>query len=119
MAAHAQHVFDWEPAGQYYEIGAIPGTDEAFLGLSTYFPNASGEEAAAQIAPFFDELLSLGLIVTTNTTTTALANDLVYNADDQVAGLIVLGSRLIPSSAYENTAEVIGRAHGELLELGF
>jgi hypothetical protein len=118
MTAHAQHVFDWEPAGHYYQLGTIPD-EGTIVGFSTYFPNTSAGEAVAQMAEFFDEALALGLVVVSNTTTTALANELVHHADDQVGNFIILGSRLIPSAAYTNTPDALGQAQGELVALGF
>jgi hypothetical protein len=117
MSAHAHYVFDWEPAGQYYELGTLP--EGTFIAFSTYFLSTTAEEAITKMAPFFDEVLLLGMVVLSNATTTALANELVYNADDQVGGLAVIGSRLIPSAAYKDTPKVIGQAHEELVNSGF
>jgi hypothetical protein len=118
MTAHAQHVFDWEPTGHYYEIVTLPGEGTIII-FATYSPNASTEETIAQMNPFFDEVLALGLVVLSNTTTTALANEIVHEADDQVGSITLFGSRLVPSDAYKSTPEAIGKAHGELINSGF
>jgi hypothetical protein len=60
------------------------------------------------MAPFFNESLALGAFVTRNGTVTAIGNTLLSPSVDEVGGLVVLGSRLIPSAAYKSNPQAIG-----------
>ncbi|KAH8115773.1 FAD-binding domain-containing protein [Phellopilus nigrolimitatus] len=117
---HAQHIFDWDDvrAGQYFYFfsGASRGFPGSVLNLRTYFANYTEEQAVAAMKPLLDDARAMNLTVGPETTTTAIANDLVFVADDPIGFDAVLGSRLIPAKAYRNNASGIGDIYKFLLD---
>lgn len=117
---HARHIFDWDiyRAGQYFI--SLPAPDGGNLvGFLTYFANLTAEQSIDAMRPLLDDARSMNFTVMNENTTTALANDLVYSADDNYSGVnSILGSRLIPADAYRNNAAGIGQACATVLEKG-
>ncbi|TDL24447.1 hypothetical protein BD410DRAFT_89294, partial [Rickenella mellea] len=114
-----KHIFDWDNkrAGQYFYAfsGGIQGNLAVF---STYFPNATADDAAAAMKPLLDDVQAMNFTIVSQNTTVALANDLVFSADDQLGVDAILGSRLIPADAYRNDPVGIGNSYTKLFELG-
>ncbi|KAI0050106.1 FAD-binding domain-containing protein [Auriscalpium vulgare] len=119
MAAHAKHVFDWDGvrAGQYFYLtNNADGTSS--LALSTIFSNLTGADALAQLAPLMTDIKALGASVSgEDGTITALANYVLGFADDPSGVNLVLGSRLIPATAYHDPTKV-GAAYKTLIDGG-
>ncbi|VDB84461.1 unnamed protein product [Peniophora sp. CBMAI 1063] len=120
MEIHARHLSDYDSfrAGQYfslYNLGAAGGIQ---LQMRTYFPNVSNDSAQAAIAPFIADVEAIGASVVSQTAITALANDLVARADDDGGVNLVLASRLIPETQYEQNPSAIGAAYKALLDQG-
>ncbi|KAI0045748.1 FAD-binding domain-containing protein [Auriscalpium vulgare] len=128
MAAHAKHIFDWDGvrAGQYYYLtNNQDGTTN--LAMWTYFSNLTDTEATAQMAPLLTDATALGATVFGETTVTGFPNDILtfsapndvptFSADDAAGVNLVMGSRLIPATAYLNTSNV-GAAYKTLVEGG-
>lgn len=116
---HARHIFDWDDyrAGQYFI--SLPGPNGNVVGFLTYFANLTSEQSMSAMKPLLDEARAMNFTVTNENTTSALANDLVYSADDNYSGVnAILGSRLIPADAYRNNAAGIGQACATVLEQG-
>ncbi|KXN80958.1 hypothetical protein AN958_06549 [Leucoagaricus sp. SymC.cos] len=88
------------------------------IGISTYIPLATSEQAIATLEPLFMDVLSAGGILVSNTTTTANVNELLAIADDQAGVYGVLGSRLIPESTYRNSPKDISYAFKHLADAG-
>lgn len=123
MTLHARHIFDWDDvrAGQYFTLYnnyVDPSVDGNLLTLVTYFANKTGDEAKLLVEPFLDEARSMNFSVLPETTSTGLANDLLFKADASFGVNLILGSRLIPAHAYRDTPETIGQAVKELFEKG-
>lgn len=123
MTLHARHIFDWDDvrAGQYFTLYnnfVVPSVDGNLLTLVTYFANKTGDEAKLLMKPFLDEARSMNFSVLPETTSTGLANDLLFKADASFGVNLILGSRLIPAQAYRDTPETIGQAVKELFEKG-
>ncbi|KAI0061850.1 FAD-binding domain-containing protein [Artomyces pyxidatus] len=142
MAAHARHMFDLDDirAGQYFYLAA--SRTNSSLSLSTLAANISGDALKARMAPFLNEVRTLGAIVTPEITITATPNDIIANADfaiesvvagvspadapqgvigfqDDVSGQnLILGSRLIPATAYQGNVDHIGDAVTKILDQG-
>ncbi|KAI0028758.1 FAD-binding domain-containing protein [Vararia minispora EC-137] len=117
MTSHARHVFDWGNIGSFYLLSAAP--EGVFLQLGAEFINQSAVDAVAVMAPFWDEVQALGAVVVSNSTTTSVANERVFSADDASGTMGVIGSRLIPMIAYRNSPDVVGQVHRELIEKGY
>lgn len=123
MTLHARHIFDWDDvrAGQYFTLlndFVVPSVGGNLLILETFFANKSGDEAKLLMKPFLDEARSLNVSVQPETTSTGLANDLLFKADASFGFNLVMGSRLIPAKAYNESPETIGQGIKELLEKG-
>ncbi|KAG6908631.1 hypothetical protein DXG01_003809 [Tephrocybe rancida] len=103
IAAHAQHIFDWDSfyAGQYFFLTtqakiSINGTFTLGpkLELSTFFPNTSVESAIAAVQPFINQVLLLGTSVMHTVIIDSINHGL--NSSDDNTGLdFVMGSRLV------------------------
>ena len=117
---HARHVFDWDEyqAGQYFI--SLPGpTGGNIMGFLTYFPNITVQQSMDAMKPFLDDARAMNFTVFNESAYTAVANQLVYSADDNYSGVnAILGSRLIPADAYRSDPAAIGRVCANVLDLG-
>ncbi|KAI0061811.1 FAD-binding domain-containing protein [Artomyces pyxidatus] len=118
FAAHARHVFDWDAqhAGQYFYLYNSPGRSE--LQLSTLFVNVTASESLALMKPLLDDARALGAAVLNETALTAPALAIVGFADDASGTNGVMGSRLVPATAYRNNPDGIGAAYAALVAGG-
>ncbi|KAI0061773.1 FAD-binding domain-containing protein [Artomyces pyxidatus] len=118
LAAHARHVFDWDAqhAGQYFYLYNSPGQN--VLELSTLFVNVTANESLALMKPLLDDARALGALVLNETALTAPAMAVVGFADDASGTNGVMGSRLVPATAYQNSPESIGEAYTTLVNAG-
>lgn len=118
---HAQHIFDWDDmrAGQYFYFVAVPGVGNV-LSISTYFANATAEQAAAAMEPFLAAVQEADFTIASVSNRTGIANDLLEFSDDFYGVNDVIGSRLIPAKAYESWKSIkkIGKAYAEMFEQG-
>ena len=128
---HAQHIFDLDllRGGQYFylsTLGAFPPSiisPELNLGLPTmilnsYFPHSSITQAEAALQPFIDDVQKLdGIVTLTPRTVLRNINDALASPDDFVGGNLVLGSRLVPATAYKNP-NLVGQVYSQLLNEG-
>lgn len=119
---HARHIFDWDDmhGGQYFYFEAAgPGIGNALF-TSTYFINATADEAAAALKPLLDDAQAAGFAVFAVSNQTGLGNDLLENLDTAFGINDILGSRLIPAAAYRDNATIakIGQGYTELFEQG-
>lgn len=116
---HARHIFDWDQyqAGQYFYFwNGAPSSD--YVNITTYFANLTGAEAELAMKPFLDDAVNSGYQISNESTNTALANDLVYEAYDSEGVNLILGSRLVPADAYKNNVTSIGQAYTNIFNLG-
>ncbi|KAI0043010.1 FAD-binding domain-containing protein [Auriscalpium vulgare] len=118
MSAHAKHIFDWDGvrAGQYFYL-ANNADGTSSLALSTVFSNLTGADVEAQMAPLLADVTALGATVSGEGTITALPNDILGFADDSSGVNLILGSRLIPATAYLDPTKV-GAAYKTLIDGG-
>ncbi|KAF8874755.1 hypothetical protein BD779DRAFT_1678615 [Infundibulicybe gibba] len=125
-AAHARHIFDWDPfhVGQYFYLSTtgllqvpVPALGKFVMSVQTYFPNTTTDVAEAALQPFFDEAKATGAIVVVQTNETNI-NDALISADDSVGASAVLGSRLVPATAYKNSPATFGDVYTRLLDGG-
>ncbi|KAF8882095.1 hypothetical protein BD779DRAFT_1444980 [Infundibulicybe gibba] len=123
-AAHARHIFDWDPfhVGQYFflvtsDFLQVPVPAKFVMAVQTYFPNTTTDVAEAALQPFFDEAKAAGAIVIVQTNETNI-NDALTSADDSVGSNTVLGSRLVPATAYKNSPTMFGDVYTQLLDGG-
>ncbi|TFY56223.1 hypothetical protein EVG20_g9013 [Dentipellis fragilis] len=128
MAAHASHIFDLDPvrAGQYYYLSGSPGG--SFMSVSTFAANVTGDELRATVSPEVtvsgtpNDLIPNGdwaiEQIVANLTTANPPNTTVAWGDDVSGQNLIMGSRLIPSSAFKNNASAIGAAYTTLLNQG-
>ncbi|KAG6908846.1 hypothetical protein DXG01_003012 [Tephrocybe rancida] len=126
IAAHAQHIFDWDSfhAGQYFYLTAetkisINGTSTLGpkLELTTFFPNISAESAIAALQPFINQAQLLGASVT-NTVITDNINDVLTSSDDDAGSDFVMGSRLVDAAVYRSSPTLVGQTYVDLLKAG-
>ena len=131
---HAEHIFDLDAlrAGQYFylsRLGIFPpsiisapiNTGVPTMVLQTYFPNnTSLTQAAAALKPFVDDVLLLqkkvdgGGVNLTQWSVLQNINDALTSADEFVGVNMILGSRLVPASAYKNPT-LVGEVYSQLL----
>ncbi|KAJ7472378.1 FAD-binding domain-containing protein [Mycena galericulata] len=122
-ATHAQHIFDLDPvrAGQYFylEKNSTAADAPTTFYVKTYLPNTTTAESTALLAPFLNASLALpGVFLSQQESVYADINDELYLADDSGVGDDgVLGSRLIPATAYRDPATV-ETVYSELLDRG-
>jgi hypothetical protein len=129
---HAKHIFDLDAlrAGQYFFLspsGAFPpsiiseplNTGVPTVVISSFFPNASLAQAAAALQPFIDDVRKVvdGGVNFTQRSFLQNINEALTTQDDLGGGNMVLGSRLVPASAYENPA-IVGEVYSQLLNTG-
>jgi len=117
MAVHARHIFDYDTlrGSQYYTVSLI-GNGSFSLQTDTYFVNITADEAAAAVAPFIGDVQAIGVQLINQTAITGLANDLVTSLDDLAGFNALLGSRLIPATAFQDNPEGIGAAYKMILD---
>ena len=86
--------------------------------LNTYFPNSSLTQAAAALQPFIEDVLQkVDGVNLTQRSVLRNINEALTSTDDFVGVNLVLGSRLVPASAYEN-ATLVGVVYSQLLNAG-
>ncbi|KAF7377498.1 FAD-binding domain-containing protein [Mycena sanguinolenta] len=93
---HAEHVFDWDSvnAGHYVSSKAL-------------------------LAPFLNASLALpGVSLLSQNFTYGDINDALFQDDDSVGSNSVLGSKLIPATAYRDSPSTVGEVVKKLLESG-
>jgi hypothetical protein len=119
-AIHARHIFDWDHLGVghyfYLEIVALPST--YVWSFTTYWPKVSEAVVNASIAPLLNDISPLAVSINISIHQ-SLANDQVGILGVEQAGInIVLGSRLVPESVYQNNISSIGQTYKNLLDGG-
>ncbi|KAF5354162.1 hypothetical protein D9756_007141 [Leucocoprinus leucothites] len=119
--AQARHAFDLDPmkAGLYFGITYTGSNSPAYIiGITAVFPNATSEQAIAASAPLLENIISVGGVVLSNTTTTTNINELLAQTDDESGSFGALGSRLVPESSYRHSPKKIGNTYKSLLDAG-
>ena len=128
---HAQHIFDLDAlkAGQYFflsPLGAFPpsvlsdpiNTGVPTVIISSFFPNCSLAQAADALQPFIDDVRKVdGVVDFKERSWMENINEALTAQDDLVGINLVLGSRLVPASKYEN-ASLVGEVYRQLLDTG-
>lgn len=127
---HAQHIFDLDPlrGGQYFylsSVGIFPAsiispalnTGVPTMVLNSYFPNSSLAQAEAALRPFIDDVQKVDGVNLTHWNVLRNINDALSSRDDFVGVNLVLGSRLVPATAYKN-ASLVGQVYSQLLNAG-
>lgn len=128
---HAQHIFDLDAlrGGQYFYLstpGLFPpsiiseglNTGVPTMVLNSYFPSSSVAQAAAALKPFIEDVRKVeGVITLSERNVLRNINEALTSPDDFVGVNLVLGSRLIPASAYEN-ATLVGEVYSQLMNKG-
>ncbi|KAF8804519.1 FAD-binding domain-containing protein [Phlegmacium glaucopus] len=127
---HAEHIFDLDAlrGGQYFYISALGvfppslvspalNTGVPTMVVNSYFPNASLAQAAAALQPFIDDVQKVPGVTLTQRNVLQNINDALTAADDTVGINLVVGSRLVPASAYKN-ATLVGQVYSQLLDAG-
>ncbi|SJL12451.1 uncharacterized protein ARMOST_15878 [Armillaria ostoyae] len=119
MATHAKHIFDWDDLYMSQYVYAYENTtaDAYILTFISYFPRISSDEASAALKPFLDDAEEFGQIVGQQFNETNI-NDGLTVVDDVVGSNLVLGSRLIPASAYRDHPDTFGHVYTQLLDAG-
>ncbi|KAK0235527.1 FAD-binding domain-containing protein [Armillaria nabsnona] len=119
IATHAKHIFDWDDLyiSQYFYAYENTTADAYMLALASYFPRISSDEAAAALKPFLDDAKEFGQIVGQQFNEVNI-NDGVTIVDDVVGSNAVLGSRLIPASAYRDHPDTLGHVYTQLFDAG-
>ncbi len=119
MATHAKHIFDWDDLsmGQYFYAYENTTADAYTLTFVSYFPSISSDEASAALKSFLDDAEEFGQIVGQQFNETNI-NDGLTAVDDVVGLNLVLGSRLIPASAYRDHPDTFGHVYTQLLDAG-
>jgi FAD/FMN-containing dehydrogenase len=118
--AYARHIFDLdsERIGQYFGLLWIGPNTTYAVSVDTYFPNHTAEQAVQSLAPLFRDIYKSGGVLLTNTTSTAIINELLAADDDQAAFSSTLGSRLIPETVYRNSPKAVGDVYKGLVDAG-
>ncbi|KAK0186502.1 FAD-binding domain-containing protein [Armillaria mellea] len=113
IATHAKHIFDWDDL----RMAQFFSADAHTLSLVSYFPRISSDAAAAALKPFLDDAEEFGQIVEQQFDEVNI-NDALTVADDVVGSNGVVGSRLIPASAYRDHPDTFGHVYTQLLDAG-
>ncbi|KAJ7348423.1 FAD-binding domain-containing protein [Mycena albidolilacea] len=118
---HTKHIFDLDAVrgGQYYYLESA-GNNTSVLGLST-FTNTSLEQGTAILTPFLDDALAVpGVSLISKTFQQTLINDALFQTDDVVGANLVMGSRLVPTAAYQalDAPATVEKVYRELLDSG-
>jgi hypothetical protein len=127
---HAEHIFDLDAlrGGQYFflsPLGVFPpsiiseplNTGVPTVVISSFFPNSSLTQAAAALQPFIDDVQKVDGVNLTQRNFLQNINEALTIHDDLVGVNLVLGSRLVPASAYKN-ATLVGEVYSQLLNAG-
>ena len=129
---HAEHIFDLDDlrGGQYFYLstfGIFPpslvsgplNTGIPTMVLNSYFPGCSLTQAAAALQPFIDDVEKKvgGVVNVTQRSVLKNINEALVSSSDFVGVNLVLGSRLVPASAYGN-ASLVGEVYSRLLDVG-
>jgi hypothetical protein len=85
--------------------------------LTSYFPDSSLTQAAAALQPFIDDVQKVDGVNLTQRSVLQNINEALTSANDFVGVNMVLGSRLVPASAYKN-ATLVGEVYLQLLNAG-
>jgi hypothetical protein len=122
MAIHAAHVKDIDSfrPGQYFYLNTGLEAGSFSLSINSYFPNTAIDKTMQAMQPFIDAVKNSGLNlnVTLEEYNNAVVNDLLTSSDDSyVPAVVYMGSRLVPSEAYEQP-DKIGTMYQRLFETG-
>ena len=124
---HGQHIFDLDSlrAGQYFHLSVLgasvvssaPSTGAPTMILDTFFPYSSLAQAEAALQPFIDDVQKVDGVTLTQQNVLQNINDALTLTDDLAGFNAVLGSRLVPATAYNNVT-LVGQVYSELLNAG-
>ncbi len=116
---HMKHIFDWDDLsmGQYFYTYENTTADAYMLTFVSYFLSISSDEASAALKPFLDDAEEFGQSVGQQFNEVNINNGLT-EVDDVVGLNLVLGSRLIPASAYHDHPDTFGHVYTQLLDAG-
>ena len=127
---HAEHIFDLDDlrGGQYFYLSALGvfppslvsgplNTGVPTMVINSYFPKSSLSQAAAALQPFIDDVQKVDGVNLTQRNVLRNINEALTSTDDFVGFNLVLGSRLVPASAYKN-ATLVGEVYSKLLNAG-
>jgi hypothetical protein len=117
---HAQHIFDLDPVhgGQYF---FLEKSDNLSVLIIQTVTNTTLDEGTALLTPFLNDALALpDVFLISKDFATASINDALYMADDSVGMNLVMGSRLIPTAAYQasDAPATVAKVYQELLDAG-
>ncbi|KAK7049188.1 FAD-binding domain-containing protein [Favolaschia claudopus] len=120
---HAKHIFalDAVRGGQYFFVIPSAELKTQTFWLQTVTANTTLEEGKALLQPFLDDALKVeGVTLIVKEFEQYVINDALYRADDTIAENSVMGSRLIPTEAYqrEDAPAVVEKVYTELLDAG-
>ena len=128
---HAEHIFDLDAlwGGQYFYLSALGvfppslisgplNTGVPTMILNSYFPNSSLTQAAVALQPFIDDVQKVEGVNLTQRSVLQNINEALTSSNDFVGTNLVLGSRLVPASAYKTNATLVGEVYSQLLDVG-
>ncbi|KAJ6557654.1 hypothetical protein B0H19DRAFT_946457 [Mycena capillaripes] len=120
-AVHAQHIFDLDAVrgGQYFWF--VKSGNITVLELETFTANTTLDEGTALLTPFLNDALAVpGVFVIAQEIANMNVNDALRMKDDDAGQFGVLGSRLIPTEAYQdpNASDTVEKVYMELLDGG-
>ncbi|KAI0031631.1 hypothetical protein K488DRAFT_51732 [Vararia minispora EC-137] len=120
MRAHATHISDYDTvrAGQYFYLFSNGPGENAYLQLNTLVINASADAATQLVAPLLADLVTAGGTLANQSALVAPAQAIVGFADDRAGYNTLLGSRLVPLSAYTDAPDRIEETYRQLLDFG-
>ncbi|KAF7342608.1 FAD-binding domain-containing protein [Mycena sanguinolenta] len=118
---HAQHIFDLDTirGGQYFYLEVTNGIP--VMTITTVMPNTTMDEGTALLTPFLNDALAIpGVSLISQNSQTAPVNEVLYMSDDAAGFNLVLGSRLIPTTAYQatNASATVEAVYKRLLDAG-
>ncbi|KAK7058069.1 FAD-binding domain-containing protein, partial [Favolaschia claudopus] len=123
--ANAEHIFDLDavPGGQYFYLNRQLQGNSSLIDIffETILPRTEVDDATSILAPFLQDLSTIpDAEIVSQVVEERVVNDILYNADDDAGGNIVLGSRLIPTTAYRaiDAPETVEKVYRELLDAG-
>lgn len=86
--------------------------------LNSFFPNSSLTQAAVALQPFIDDVQKVEGVNLTQRSVLQNINEALTSSNDFVGTNLVLGSRLVPASAYKTNATLVGEVYSQLLDVG-